>query len=382
MEGDLSEELRIALGLGAALIAALASLAVAVISRKTALRNQDEAARQASQLAELQAILRERQSKLEAELAERRTQLDARTEYDYKARIRLYEEYEPLLFQLVETCEAALYRIFSFARSARLGDIRRDGSGWLEGVGYYLTTTVYTLLCPLVVFSIIRRRLTLVDLTVDPYIAREYALAKRLYYMFTDDFEFAREEPTVAYDPFAEPWLELRRADPARHWRQGAAIGRIDNAVEALMVGDEEISLRRMTLGQFEKATSDEDSDVSRSVVELFDLFVGFHPATRPVLWRILVTKAHLYQSFLSARDAKLSRTTNVPEPWTVFPPESRQPLDWRREPSEAADEDVLVHPFEIAQRYLQRNVGAIVVASGSDENPDASSPSGVARRS
>lgn len=32
---------------------------------------------------------------------------DARQEYEYKARIRLYEEFDPYLFQFMELCESA-----------------------------------------------------------------------------------------------------------------------------------------------------------------------------------------------------------------------------------------------------------------------------------
>lgn len=341
----MSDMLKVVIGLGAAFLTALVSLLVSLITRKTSLQNQTKAGEQTKELAELQDILEGR-----------RALLAARNEYRYKASIRLYEEYEPLLFQLVEASEDALFRIVSLARAARIGQIRHDGSGWLGGEGYYLTSTVYRILCPVAVFSIVRRKLTLVDLTVDSHIASEYDYAKRLYVSLSDDFEFARVEPSLEYDPFSGCSDDVLRSDPARYRRQGVAIGSIDNAADALITDREAGRPAIMTLGQFATAISDKSSDVWRHVAEMVDIFTGFHPATRPVLWRSLITMAHLYRSFLATRDARMSRPTHGSLPWECFPPGSRTEFDWRAEPTEAGD-DIVDEPFDVAQSYLRKHL-------------------------
>ena len=106
----MSDEAKLALGLAAALVTAIGALVVAILNSRATRKLEREKADRGELVAER----------------------NARREYEYKARLRLYEEYEPLLFQLVEASENALHRIYSFARSARLRHLNRDGSGWLQ----------------------------------------------------------------------------------------------------------------------------------------------------------------------------------------------------------------------------------------------------------
>jgi hypothetical protein len=65
--------------------------------------------------------------KLKAELVERKSERDARRDYEYEARKRLYQEYEPLFFQFTESAEVALGHIQSLAERGREG-----GSGGMS----------------------------------------------------------------------------------------------------------------------------------------------------------------------------------------------------------------------------------------------------------
>ena len=89
-------------------------------------------------------------------LTETQAERAARRDYQYEARKRLYQQYEPLLFQLVEHCESAKERIYSLARSAKEGDLEKVGwlSKWDE---YYLYSTIYFLLSPLVIFKLMQQ---------------------------------------------------------------------------------------------------------------------------------------------------------------------------------------------------------------------------------
>src|SRR4051812_22844570 len=72
---------------------------------------------------------------LKNELAQRKSENDARREYEFEARKRLYQEYEPLLFQLMEAADNAIHRIQSLARTARHGNL--NDTGWLSQFNYY-----------------------------------------------------------------------------------------------------------------------------------------------------------------------------------------------------------------------------------------------------
>lgn len=333
----MSDEAKLALGLAAAFVTALASLAVAIVNARATRKLQREKADRDDLAAEQ----------------------NARREYQYKARLRLYEEYEPLLFQLVEASENALYRVQSLARSARLRDINRDGSGWLATDAYYLASTLYTMLAPLAVFRLMRRKLTLVDLNVDPLLARQYQVAKQLYMMLSEDFEFAALEPKLPYEPFVANWTEARLSEPQRHWRQGVATRRIDNSVDALIVLDTAGHERLMSFGQFDGLFADANSDLHREIAVVADIFQGFHPATRPILWRILVTEAHVYESLLAIRSPSAGNGAGIDAPWDAIGEDERAPFDWRAEKGEASDQEVLVEPFEVAREYLRQHLGS-----------------------
>src|SRR3712207_627574 len=108
-----------------AIIAATASLIVAIISVLVTARTSRRVARLTDEL-EKQRLY------LASELEEQRAVRDARRDYEYEARKRLYEECEPLLFEAAELAELGRYRVVSLARSCREGVLLPDGSGWLE----------------------------------------------------------------------------------------------------------------------------------------------------------------------------------------------------------------------------------------------------------
>src|SRR2546430_6264740 len=101
------------LSLIVAVVAALSSLIVAGVSYLSTRKNTHD----------LEAW--------KADLAEKQAEKNARRDYVYEARKRLYQQYEPLLFQLVELSESAYRRIAALARSARQGHLRPAQTGWL-----------------------------------------------------------------------------------------------------------------------------------------------------------------------------------------------------------------------------------------------------------
>ena len=172
--------------------------------------------------------------RIRVQLAEGKAERDARRDYEYEARKRLYQECEPLLFQIYELGENALHRVYSLARTARNGNLAPEET-WLDRPGYYMASTIYNLLAPAAVFKLIQRRLTFIDLTVEPHIKAQYYLAKAIYLSFTDSFDLAEAHPTIPYNPDAPAWKELRKREPSQYWRQHLPVGRLDVAVEGLI---------------------------------------------------------------------------------------------------------------------------------------------------
>jgi hypothetical protein len=307
-----------------AIVAALSSLVVAGISYLSARKNTHDL------------------ESLKADLAEKQAEKNARRDYEYEARKRLYQQYEPLLFQLVELSESALGRISGFARSARQNNLGPDHPGWLTPgnyyYDYYMASTIYRLLAPFAIIKLIQRLLTLVDLTVDPHINNQYSLAKWLYLSFTEDFALARRTPELEYDPNDEEWREKRERNPKKYYRQGVFAGVLDNAVETLIVSDSNGIMRCMSFGEFERIyKGDTKFDA------FIELFQNFHPKMRPVLWRILIDQAHIYKALLRTREMKLTSSKERQTAKLLAPLSEKERLDfdWRQSNEKGTDEEI-----------------------------------------
>lgn len=238
---------------------------------------------------------------LTATLSEMKAEKDARRDYEYEARKRLYEKCEPLLFQLNESAEDAFFRINSLARTASHGDLGKDG--WLSRKGYYMISTIYFLLKPLVIIRLIQKQLTMVDLTLDPRINMKYAIAKKIYISLSSDFEFSKLDPVLEYEPiYKAEDAKKRENKPEIYCKQGIPKGWLDNIVDSLIVKETNNVERCMSLGEFEYIYKDETSEKGKNFWIITELFYLFEPQTRPVLWRILVTQAFLYKTVLDIK--------------------------------------------------------------------------------
>lgn len=290
-----------------------------------------------------------------SELAERKAERDALRDYKYEARKRLYQEIEPLNFQLIEAGENALHRIYGLARTAKAGNL--GAGGWLSREGYYTLSTMYKLIMPVAIFRLIQQKLTLVDLTVDPHANAQYALAKALYISFTDDFVLAASAPALPYDPNRLDWRERRAEDEGKYWRQGIPLGRLDDAADALLRADG--SGRWLSFGGFQRQYKDRQSEVFEKFDAVHTVLLDFHPRTRPVLWRLLVMQAQLYLALLQFRHAHAAEAAARPfAPLRLTPQHERACFDWRQRPDEASERSVLTEPFDAARHYLRQRVG------------------------
>ena len=341
-----------------ALITGAISLVVAVVTNRSSRQAMACQALQQKELAALQGSQQTDLARLQAHLTEMQSSRNARQDYEYEARKRLYQQCEPILFQARELAELARTRIISLARSCRSGDLRPDGGGWLDRHEYYFQSTAYYLLAPMTMFQTLRSRITSVDLSLDPKLHIQYELLKLVFFSFSADFKLANCQPTLEYDPDnADPGkLERDRLlaeAPAIYRRQGLYLGTQEVVLEALTTHDkheDEFLLGLKPFGEFARGFSAADLELNDVIAVLDELFKGFHPQTCPVLWRILITQYLLYGAIVQGKWAdKVVDLASL----KIAPAEYE--VDQLKCSATGSDQSVLGDqvPFAVAREYL-----------------------------
>jgi hypothetical protein len=319
-----------------ALIAAAAALIVATITHLSNRNNQ-------------KAI-----EQLRDDYDKTRGERNAKRDYEYEARKRLYQECGPPLFQLVELSESAFYRITNLAAAAKQGNLEPGQRSYLYS-GYYRISTLYRLLAPSALLKIIQSRLTLIDLSLDRKIWLQYTLTRQSFFAFGDEFLFASLGNSLIYEPFDKEARTKSKSDPAAYWRQGLPLGVIESAIEVLLTTDKEGNKRLMTYAECEAEYNDEKSRVREQFDAIAFLIHDFHPRTRPVFWRILVTQAVLYYV--------LSNPIALDDPkWGLrhiqISTEDRSKFDWRSAKESMISDASVFEPLSIAEHYLEQRMG------------------------
>ncbi len=286
-------------------------------------------------------------------LKEEQAEKQAWRDYQYEARKRLYEECGPLFFQFHEAAEDALHRIYSLARTANDGRLGHGENSWVSTRGYYTISTYHKLFAPLTYYRILRRRLTIVDLSVDPYAAQKFDYMKLLFQTFTSDFILAEQEPELPYDPNVKDWVTARKKSEATYWRQALAIGRLEAVADSLIVKGEDHDLRVMSFSEFEASYLDDKSELSKLFTVVDDMFDSFEPMSRPILWRILVVQAHIYSALIDARKAESIASGPGGQQKVSLTP-LRDPVSKRLRLNLWNDEE-LGDPQEVASAYLKK---------------------------
>jgi hypothetical protein len=276
----------------AATIAAITSLLVSLVAQFFNLFSGTRIERLRSEL------LRQIES-TKAQLSDLNSSRNARRDYEYDARKRLYSEIEPLLFQLFEAAEQSYFRVRSLARTARLGSLGAGSNNWLNQHAYYLHSTMYYMILPAVVFRLIRNRMTFVDLDLDNQITTKYYLTKIYAFSLTDDFLLASAGQKLPYDPNNDNWKTLIKQDPAQYHRQGLVVGDMEALLDQMLVQDER-NTRAITYGEFDRLLA-KDDPLSDELRELRQLFHAFDPLTKPVLARMLLVQACLSNLILES---------------------------------------------------------------------------------
>jgi hypothetical protein len=319
-----------------ALVAATASFVVAIFTHVSSRNNQKEI------------------EKLRARYADSNAERDARRDYQYEARKRLYHECGPIVFQLAELSEAAFYRIIGLAETASRGNLEPGPTSFLRDE-YYRVSTLYRLLAPSAALKLMQRRLTLVDLSLDYSMHRQYTLVRQAFFAFGEEFTFARLGPhSLDYKPFDEHADTKARRQPAIYWRQGLPLGVMEGAIEALLPLDQAGQTRVMTYAECEAEYNKEGGRVRGSFDGISFLIEDFHPRTRPVLWRMLVTQACLYRVLCQPHEL-------VRREWGVtdlrFSTADQRIFDWRGDRDADVDEATVMEPLHVAALYLKEKL-------------------------
>jgi len=347
----------------ASILTAIISAISAIISIYLTNRNSKELQKSEfiyqNKIKELELTHSERLRKLESELTRERDEESAIREYEYDARKRLYQEYEPLLFQFNELADNALRRIIALARESRGGKLEKDIS-WLSGSRYYFDSTIYRLLIPFAIFNLMQKKLTMFDLKLNPFFNQQYLLIKLLYHTFSHDIRLANIEPNIPeYDPNSVTKVN------SNYKKQGIFIGIVDNLTNELIIKEGE-NLRIMTFGEFSNYISDSLKNMQFKAV--FEIFKDFHPARCPVLWRILMVQAYVYRAILINYDKHYKKESiDIKKTLSSISSNWRSKFDWRqgKEREKIADKSVFDDPFNAAEIYLNKRMEELKLHKG-----------------
>jgi hypothetical protein len=356
-------------------IAAIASLGVAVISFITALWSNLQSGRAAKALAALTS-----------HLADENDSAKARRDYEYEARKRLYTELYPLAYQLGQAARHTQHRIMNLALAGRLGNLGPGPDNWLTTTDkYYFHSVIHAVVAPLAVYELMTRKLTLLDLRLDPQLHRQLGIAAKAYEAMRSDYNLAdpARYPPIAFapgvtsyqPPETPPGPALPELRQRAIWRQGLYSGQISQACDAVIVTVGEAA-RVMNFAEFAKALGDADlrdaatagraGPMQHALQPLAAVFQNFHPASRPLTWRILLAQAACYRALRAAQHddiapaailaAALFKDTDHGDfNWNAgdisIPPALRGEVDFAAEQNTA---------FDAANRFLTSGIASL----------------------
>jgi hypothetical protein len=316
-------------------IAAVASVSAAVVTAVLGGRLRGS----------IDAKLKEKQ----AELDEAQKERDAQRDYRYEAMKRLYADLQPVFFQLADVCETGYRHTRRLAERARAGSLGAGEQSWMRDP-YFLLATIYQLLVPIGVVGVLQRRLTTVDLTVDPSVAAQYRFARGAIDAWISGFDLAAVEPPLEYRPH-DPEAPARKDNaPAVFRVQHLYTGQVDRIASLMIVSDDAgRAVRHCTFTEFEDR-QDADPLFRKRLAPAIELFREFDPLRHPVLWRMLVAQAHLYRAIAQTVD---DRTGTIIQPVDLMDDDARARFDVRPN-AEAAGDDA----FSAARLWLARSAG------------------------
>jgi hypothetical protein len=245
-----------------------------------------------------------------ATLTEQRDEASARRDYVYVARKRLYSEVNPQLFRMREHCVPTIWRV----RRIVCGEISVDDRDQVR-------KATWRLVGPLVIAQEIQGRLTAVDLGVDPAVRAQYVVSRQILRVLHEGKVLAGYAPVLPYPE-----------KPRQHltWAQ---LQRLVDACTVELPGQRP---RPIKLSELEDRAAEPELNEVLDRVET--LLKGATPASRPVLWRVLLAYGSLMSVLIDLVDqepfqppptsAKPRRANNDGRPTDVRPVDRVLPAD------------------------------------------------------
>jgi hypothetical protein len=293
---------------------------------------------------------------LRSKLVKEKDEQAALRDYQYDVKKRLYQEFEPLLFLLVEYSESSRLRIRNFVKMAKKGKLNTKDGLANYGVGDYTISTIYRLLLPIVIFKLMQRTLTIFDLDLVPVYKVHYEFAKFLHLSFRSDFYLSEDsKPPLVYKPIYPDFkkCEIFPMMDSQHKMQGIDLGIIDNMVEALITNDLNGNPKIMSYGEFIRTYF--EPNVKEPFKQIAYLFHNFHPKTSPVLWRILIAQAYIYHALIDIRKTENYKAiTDFKKLKTISNEDRKKHYDWRQKDENVSEEEVLRQPFDAVEYYFK----------------------------
>lgn len=224
---------------------------------------------------------------------------NALRDYEYEARKRLYQTYEPLFFQFTEFAEIALLRLKGIAKSLN-EEIYKDE--WDNFSNHYFRETTYKLFAPIALIKLIKDKLTSVDLRIDENLGCQYGLLKTVYFSFQEEYKIAR---IIGDTEYVQKWLEVYRSDSADIERQGLSLTELEKFLKTLIKETNGI-YSILDIDGYEDMTNNiEDSKKQRSIKIIEKLFRGFSFKDKKILWILLVAHACIYYTIIKSKNDK-----------------------------------------------------------------------------
>ncbi|MFB9267028.1 hypothetical protein ACFFWD_28365 [Bradyrhizobium erythrophlei] len=228
---------------------------------------------------------------------------EARLDYEYEARKRLYDEVEPILFIAHFAARSTRGRLNAFADRLREGYISRDKRKTWMADHYYQRSTVYRMFLPIVLHRLLLRKLSQLDVTLEPVIGRKFMTLSIYPDILVDHFDLANVPNfTLPYDPYAEPTKAQLEHKPGEFKFQGLVRGEVERLVSAMIVSGPN-GPAPIEWFQFEIDLEEEKTDLNNAYDPMKKILTGFHPHTHPVVWRALIAFFLLSEFYINARN-------------------------------------------------------------------------------
>ncbi len=339
------QELKIATAVAAAIATAVSAVLTGVIS--VYFKRQADAHIERIKGEQNQVIER-----IKANLSVENKSKEARIDYEYEARKRLYKEVEPLLFSAHIAVTSILGRLKALAARTREGHISRDLKKTWMADQYFQRSTVHRLFLPMTYHRLLSRRVSQLDLTLEPLIGRKFMALGIFEDIFVDHFNLAQMETSaIPYDPYAEITDKERKSHPEKYGFQGLVRGEVERLISATISSDAN-GQAPLEWFRFDEEIRRTDSELSIAYVPVRELVVSFHPITHPVVWRAFISFFLLANFYIGAKNFTVDEYDRCVElvQWPLF--------DYRR-PNEqkSISESVPRDHFEAARCYIRGRI-------------------------